>query len=128
MKRILLKIYIIILIEDILFIVISINRHVKSIEVGAFLGGSIVFLLLFRHLEVVVKNFIPLQSETTRNSKKLIFSYFIRFLLIIIFFYATIKISKRVFLMAMLGFIVSSLSLLIFGLSLIFKGDGDGRA
>ncbi len=128
MKKILQKIYIIVLIEDILFIIISKYLQMKSIEVGAFLGGSIVFLLLFRHLEVVVKNFIPLEGETTKNNRKLIFSYFIRFLLIIIFFYATIKISKRVFLVAMLGFIVSSLSLLIFGLSLIFKGDGDGRA
>ena len=128
MKKILQTICIIILIEDILFIIISRYTQIKSIEVGAFLGGSVVFLLLFIHLEVIVKNFIPLQDETTKNKRKLIFSYFIRFLLIIIFFYATIKISKRVFLMAMLGFIVSSLSLLIFGLSLIFKGDGDGRA
>ncbi len=94
----------------------------RILLLGAFLIGSSCFLLLFLHLQYIFKGNLT-------KPKKIYFTYFIRLLLIIFVFYVSIKISKEFFIVSLIGFIVSSFSLMIGGLLIVFKNGGtDGRA
>ncbi len=90
------------------------------ISTGFFAGG-IVFLFLFLHLQIIIKDLFK------KRRRYFIFTYFLRLFLISLFFYGSIIISKDFFLLTMLGFIISSLSLIGEGIINIFtKGESDG--
>ena len=86
-----------------------------------FLSGGIAFLLLFVHLQVIIKQLFK------KKRGYFVFTYFLRLFLISLFFYGSIIISKDFFLLTMIGFISSSLSLIVEGIINIFiKGESDG--
>ncbi len=85
-----------------------------------FLAGGLSFLFLFLHLQFIIKDFF--------NKKRgyFIFTYFLRLFLITLFFYVSIVISKEFFLLTMIGFSVSSLSLIGEGIiNILKKGESD---
>ncbi len=124
MKTELKRIYRIILIEILISVLLLyLVAGLNCTEVLAFIGGVVFFSALFRHLEFIIIKASDFKKELTVKNKKFLLTYFVRFLLIVMFFYATIKISKRIFLFAVLGFILGTVSLLIEAVILIFKGD-----
>jgi len=87
----------------------------------AFFSGGGAFLLLFIHLQYIIKNLL------SKKKGLFVFTYFGRLFLITLFFYGSISISKDFFLFAMIGFIISSLSLIGEGIiGIITKGEKDG--
>ncbi len=87
----------------------------------AFFSGGMAFLLLFVHLQYVIKKLL------SKGKVAFVFTYFGRLFLITLFFYGSINISKDFFLFAMVGFIISSLSLVGEGIiNIIVKGERDG--
>jgi len=93
----------------------------KLLLAGAYLLGALCFLFLFLHLQYMFKGDI-------RKNKKIYFTYFFRLSLIIFLFYVSIKISKEFFILAIVGFIIASFSLMIQGLLIVFRNGGaDGR-
>jgi len=84
----------------------------KSLKLSfGYFVGSLIFFFLFLHLQCIIKE----DFSKTKSLKK-VFTYLLRFGLIVVIFYVSIKVSKDFFTFVMIGFVTASLSLTIAGL------------